>query len=54
MKRNLSVNKNIQQEVQDKRKIDMLVFQLQSPGGVKRQENKFDDNFHIILYFFII
>ena len=54
MKRNLSVNKNIQQEVQDKRKIDMLVFQLQSPGGVKGQENKFDDNFHIILYFFII
>ena len=41
MKRNLSLNKDIQQEiVQDKISIDMLVFQLQSPEGVKGQENK--------------
>ena len=41
MKRNLSLNKDIQQEiVQDKISIDMLVFQLQSQEGVKGQENK--------------
>ena len=42
MKRNLSLNKDIQQEiVQDKISIDMLVFQLHSQKGVKGQENQF-------------
>ena len=42
MKRSLSLNKDIQQDiVQDKISMDMLVFQLQSQQeGVKGQEDK--------------
>ena len=39
MKRNLSLNKDIQQEIVHG-KINALVFQLQSQEGIKGQENK--------------